>query len=200
MALHRRQVEQTPSLDFYSHIPFLYVFTEQIFSFPFRYRGSISQTAKYLNGHQMSKSGSEGSDLAGDDVPPPPETRNVDTDADECFADKAILYRFCSEKSEWVARGCGVLKVLKHKQTGVHRILMRQNQTYVVRANHQIPYLGRLDELPGSGSCFFWTAFDFSTPEETRELFAVKFALPAIAAAFKSAFEAGQAANRPPAE
>jgi hypothetical protein len=147
----------------------------------------------------MTKSNSEGSDLAADEVPPP-ETRNADTDDDECFSEKAILYRFCSEKSEWVTRGSGVLKILKHKQTSVHRILLRQNQTYVVRANHQIPYLGRLEELPGNNCSFFWTAFDFSTPEETRELFAVKFALPAIAAAFKSAFEAGQAANRPTAD
>jgi hypothetical protein len=149
-----------------------------------------------LNGHQMSKSGSEGTDFAGDDVPPPPEVRNVDTDEDECFAERAILYRFCSEKSEWVTRGSGVLKVLKHKETGIYRILMRQDQTYFVRVNHQVPYLGALRELSGNACHFSWTAFDFSTPEETRELFAVKFALPGIAAAFKAAFEAGQTANK----
>jgi hypothetical protein len=69
---------------------------------------------------------------------------------------------------------------------------MRQNQTYVVRTNDQIPYLGTLAEVPGSNRQFFWTAFDFSTTEESRELFAVRFALSAIAAAFRSAFEAGQ--------
>jgi hypothetical protein len=144
----------------------------------------------------MSKQTSEGSESAGDDVAPPAAAPNVDTDEDECFADKAILYRFCDEKSEWVARGSGVLKILRHKETGVYRILTRQNQTYVVRANHQIPYLGTLTEAPGGNRQFFWTAFDFSTHEEARELFAVRFALPAIAAAFKAAFEAGQAANR----
>jgi Ran-binding protein 1 len=144
----------------------------------------------------MSKHPSEGSESAVDDIPTPSEAPNVDIDEDECFADKAILYRFCDEKSEWVTRGSGVLKVLRHKETGVSRILMRQNQTYVVRANHQIPYLGALTEAPGSNRQFFWTAFDFSTTEEIRELFAVRFALPAIAAAFKTAFEGAQVANR----
>jgi Ran-binding protein 1 len=144
----------------------------------------------------MSRHGSEDAESTGDDVVPPAQAPNVDTHEDECFAEKAILYRFCDEKSEWVTRGSGVLKILRHKETAFYRILMRQNQTYVVRANHQIPYLGTLTEAPGSNRQFFWTAFDFSTPEETRELFAVRFALPAIAAAFRSAFEAGQAANR----
>jgi hypothetical protein len=144
----------------------------------------------------MSKSGSDAAEASADEPLPPPEARNADTAEDECFAEKAILYRFCSEKSEWITRGSGVLKILKHKDTGVHRILMRQNQTYVVRANHQIPYLGRLSESSSNPCHFFWTAFDFSTQDETRELFAVKFALPAIAAEFKTAFEAGQAANK----
>jgi hypothetical protein len=51
----------------------------------------------------MNKQSSEGSEYGGDDVPPRAEAPNVDIDEDECFADKAILYRFCDEKSEWVA-------------------------------------------------------------------------------------------------
>jgi hypothetical protein len=144
----------------------------------------------------MSKPSSEGSEATGDEVPPALEAPNADADEDTLFGEKALLYRYCSEKSEWISRGSGVLKILKHKETGVYRILMRQNQTYVVRVNHQIPYLGRLIEGPADSRYFFWTAFDFSTPEETRELFAVRFALPAIAAAFKSAFEEGQASNK----
>jgi hypothetical protein len=144
----------------------------------------------------MSKPSSEGTESTRDEIPPAPEAPNVDAGEDQCFAEKAVLYRYCSEKSEWVGGGSGLLKILKHKETGVYRILLRQNQTYVVRANHQIPYLGHLVEGPGNNRDFFWTAFDFSTPDETRELYAVRFALPAIAAAFKSAFEQGQAANK----
>jgi E3 SUMO-protein ligase RanBP2 len=145
----------------------------------------------------MSKdSASEGDDSKSEELPAPAEAPNADTDEDQVFAEKAILFRFCSEKLEWITRGSGLLKVLKHRETGKYRILMRQNQTYVVRANHQIPYLGALRVCQGSNRQFTWTAFDFSGEEVVRELFAVRFGLPEIAAAFKSAFETGQAANK----
>jgi hypothetical protein len=73
---------------------------------------------------------------------------------------------------------------------------MRQNQMYVVRANHQIPYLGTLRICQGSNCQFTWTVFNFSGEDEVYELFAVRFGLPDIADAFKSAFETGQAANK----
>jgi hypothetical protein len=73
---------------------------------------------------------------------------------------------------------------------------MRQNQAHVVRANHQIPYLGALKASQGSNRQFIWTAFDFSGEDEVREFFTVRFALPAIPDAFKAVFEAGQAANK----
>jgi hypothetical protein len=145
----------------------------------------------------MSKdSGSEADDSKSEELPPRPEVPNADIDEEQVFAEKAILFRFCSEKLEWITRGSGLLKVLKHSRTGKYRILMRQNQTYVVRANHQIPYLGTLRVHQGSNRQFTWTAFDFSGEDEVRELFAVRFGLPEIANAFKSAFETGQAANK----
>jgi hypothetical protein len=143
-----------------------------------------------------SKSSSQGSESASEEVHPPAEVPNADTNEEQCFAEKAILFRFCSEKLEWVSKGSGLLKVLKHNETGKYRILMRQNQTYVVRANHQIPYLGALKVCQGSNRQFAWTAFDFSGDDEVRELFAVRFALPGVGDAFKAAFEAGQEANR----
>jgi hypothetical protein len=145
----------------------------------------------------MSKTSSEGSETTTEELPPCPESvPNVDTEEDEIFAEKAILFRFSSERTEWLTRGCGLLKILKHKDTGIYRILMRQNQTYKVRANHQIPYLGTLRLSPGSNRQFLWTAFDYSDNEEARELFAVRFALPGIASSFQTSYESGQAANR----
>ena len=75
---------------------------------------------------------------------------------------------------------------------------MRQNQTFRVRANHHIPYLGSLHEIPGNGCEFSWTAFDFSENknEDNRELFAVRFVLPATAERFKNAYEDGQRCNK----
>jgi hypothetical protein len=65
-------------------------------------------------------------------------------------------------------RGSGVLKILKHKETSVYRIFMRQNQTHAARANDQISYLGLLAEGPAGSRHFFGTAFAFCTPGEDR--------------------------------
>lgn len=142
----------------------------------------------------MSKS-SELTDVSEEDsitVNIPPE---IDTDEEELFREKAILFRFNKEKTEWVSRGSGTVKILKDKEGHV-RILMRQNQTYVVRMNHLIPYTGTLHTLGTSNREFSWTAFDFSDEQEVRYLFAIRFALPTIADSFKAQFEIGQNANR----
>jgi hypothetical protein len=149
----------------------------------------------------MPPSAEESQDSCADEVPPCPESvQNVDTDEEEIFAEKAILFRFATEATEWLTRGQGVLKILKNKGTGRHRILMRQSQTYKVRANHHIPHLGSLLYRDGHDQEFYWTAFDYTDTEETRELFAVRLASPKVSAAFKAAFEAGQTANKCPPE
>jgi hypothetical protein len=115
---------------------------------------------------------------------------------DEIFAQKAVLFRFSTESTEWLARAQGILKVLKNRETGCYRILMRQDQTYKVRANHHIPHLGSLHSQEGNDLVCFWTAFDYADNDEVRELFAVRFSSPKPADAFKAAFAAGQLANK----
>ncbi|OHT09771.1 RanBP1 domain containing protein [Tritrichomonas foetus] len=141
---------------------------------------------------------SESNEPLPEEFPPIAEVPNADTDEEELFANKAILFIFNREKNEWIDRGTGELKILKNPDTGYVRIIMRQNQTYVVRANHQIPYLGSLHVLDETNREFSWTAYDFTDTKEpeNREMFAVRFSLPDIATAFKTAFEAGQAANK----
>ena len=139
---------------------------------------------------------SDSTDCAPDDLGPLPEPENPDTEEEHVFAEKAILYRFSTETNEWLERGHGVLKVLKSNDSGVYRILMRENRTYLVRANHRVPHFGTLTPLQGSDRQFKWITFDFATGEEERELFAVRFAQPETAAAFKAAFEKGQEANK----
>jgi hypothetical protein len=49
----------------------------------------------------MSKdSGSEADDWKSEELPPRPEVPNADTDEEQVFAEKTILFRFCSEKLE----------------------------------------------------------------------------------------------------
>lgn len=130
-------------------------------------------------------------------IPAATKAPNVDTDEKELFANEAILFIFNREKNEWISRGSGELKILQNND-GYYRILMRQDRTFVVRVNHQIPYLGTLHTIKGSNVEFSWTAFDFADTKEpdNRQLFAVHFANKEIAASFKTAFETGQSSNK----
>jgi hypothetical protein len=49
---------------------------------------------------------------------------------------KAKLYRFDKEGTQWKERGVGQVKLLEHKQTKKVRLLMRQNRTLKICANH----------------------------------------------------------------
>ena len=47
---------------------------------------------------------------------------------------KCKLYRF--ESDEWKERGIGQARLLRHKDNGKTRLLMRQEKTLKIRANH----------------------------------------------------------------
>jgi hypothetical protein len=46
------------------------------------------------------------------------------------------LYRFDTASNEWKERGVGVCKLLQHKENQKVRLLMRQDKTLKIRANH----------------------------------------------------------------
>ncbi|GMI83733.1 hypothetical protein HRI_002042600 [Hibiscus trionum] len=46
------------------------------------------------------------------------------------------LYRFDKEGNQWKERGAGTVKLLKHKETGKVRLVMRQSKTLKIFANH----------------------------------------------------------------
>lgn len=51
---------------------------------------------------------------------------------------RAKLYRFASENDppEWKERGTGDVKLLRHKERGTIRLLMRRDRTLKICANH----------------------------------------------------------------
>ncbi|RWW40549.1 hypothetical protein BHE74_00054075 [Ensete ventricosum] len=49
---------------------------------------------------------------------------------------KAKLYRFDKEGNQWKERGTGSVKLLKHRETGKVRLVMRQVKTLKICANH----------------------------------------------------------------
>lgn len=49
---------------------------------------------------------------------------------------KCKLYRWDNGSNEWKERGVGVVKLLQHKENKKVRLLMRQDKTLKIRANH----------------------------------------------------------------
>ncbi|KAF2306413.1 hypothetical protein GH714_017783 [Hevea brasiliensis] len=57
-------------------------------------------------------------------------------DEDPILDLKAKLYRFDKEGNQWKERGVGNVKLLKHKESGKVRLVMRQSKTLKICANH----------------------------------------------------------------
>lgn len=53
-----------------------------------------------------------------------------------CSRAKLFRYDCDAEPREWKDRGTGDVKILKHKQLGTCRVLMRRDKTFKICANH----------------------------------------------------------------
>ena len=49
---------------------------------------------------------------------------------------RAKLFKFVRESQEWKERGTGDVRLLKHKENGKTRLVMRRDKTLKVCANH----------------------------------------------------------------
>lgn len=68
-------------------------------------------------------------------------TQTVDTATneereDQTFKMRAKLFKFDRESKEWKERGTGDVRLLKHKENGKTRLVMRRDKTLKVCANH----------------------------------------------------------------
>lgn len=59
---------------------------------------------------------------------------------------RAKLFKFDRESREWKERGTGDVRLLKHKENGKTRLVMRRDKTLKVCANHYGMCLGRAEE------------------------------------------------------
>ncbi len=55
---------------------------------------------------------------------------------EQLFKMRAKLFKFVKESSEWKERGTGDVRLLKHKENGKTRLVMRRDKTLKVCANH----------------------------------------------------------------
>lgn len=74
---------------------------------------------------------------------------------------KSKLYRFDKDGNQWKERGAGTVKLLKHKETGKVRLVMRQSKTLKICANHLGQFLCILSSLILFSIAFlFWLGFE----------------------------------------
>uniref|UniRef100_A0A3B3SD15 Ran-specific GTPase-activating protein n=1 Tax=Paramormyrops kingsleyae TaxID=1676925 RepID=A0A3B3SD15_9TELE len=109
-----------------------------------------------------------------------------------CFLRRAKLYRFASENDppEWKERGTGDVKLLRHKEKGSIRLLMRRDRTLKICANHNIVPLMDLKPNAGSDRAWVWnTHADFADEHPKPELLAIRFLNAENAQKFKAKFD-----------
>ncbi|URE38004.1 Protein tyrosine kinase [Musa troglodytarum] len=96
-------------------------------------------------------------------------------DEDSLLDLRAKLYRFDKVGNQWKERGSGNVKLLKHKETGKVRLVMRQAKTLKICANHLVVPSIKMQEHAGSDKSCVWHAMDFSDGELKEEMFAIRF-------------------------
>ncbi|KAG2432580.1 hypothetical protein HXX76_008924 [Chlamydomonas incerta] len=125
------------------------------------------------------------------------ETKSGEEDEDALVELKCKLYRFDGDNNEWKERGLGLMKLLQHKENKKVRLLMRQEKTLKIRANHIVMPGTKLQEHSGSDKAWVWSTVDFSEGEQRIELFAVRFGTVEKAQEFKKKFEEAMDINAP---
>lgn len=124
------------------------------------------------------------------------EVVSGEEDEDILFNKRSKLYQFTETmlnkgtgNKTWNERGLGQMKILKHRETNYIRVLMRQEKTMKVIANHVLD--PRIVIVPNSGASersWVWNAFDFADGELIEKTFAVRFSDAETATEFKEAF------------
>ena len=124
------------------------------------------------------------------------EVKTGEEDEEVLFKHRAKVYRYCGETKQWKERGVGDIKILKHKVSAVHRVLLRRDQVHKIAANHRITPEMELKPLASSETAWCWYAMDFSEGHEAEgslEHLAVRFKTADTAQEFKKVFEECQA-------
>ncbi|XP_054630374.1 ran-specific GTPase-activating protein [Dunckerocampus dactyliophorus] len=123
---------------------------------------------------------------------PEQDIKTLEEDEEEIFKMRAKLYRFASENDppEWKERGTGDVKLLKHKDKGTIRLLMRRDRTLKLCANHHILPMMELKPNAGSDRAWVWnTLADYADEAPKPELLAIRFLNAENAQKFKVKFD-----------
>ena len=119
-------------------------------------------------------------------LPDEVELKTGEENEDVTFSERCKLFRFA--ENEWKERGIGNIKILKKKDAGKYRLLMRREQIHKLCANHAITSEIEL-KTTAKDNQYIWAANDFSEERVQLEKFLVRFKHVEQAKRFKDAFE-----------
>ncbi|KAI9816829.1 MAG: hypothetical protein M1827_001474 [Pycnora praestabilis] len=115
---------------------------------------------------------------------------------EQTFKMRAKLFKFDRESREWKERGTGDVRLLKHKENGKTRLVMRRDKTLKVCANHYVVPDMKLSPNVGSDRSWVWNAAaDVSEGEPEAQTLAIRFGNSENANNFKEAFIKAQQEN-----
>ncbi|NXL32721.1 RBP2 ligase, partial [Glaucidium brasilianum] len=120
---------------------------------------------------------------------PEVEVKSGEEDEEILFKERAKLYRWDRDATQWKERGVGEIKILFHTQKKYYRVLMRRDQVLKVCANHVITKEMNLVSSDTSNNALIWTATDYADGEVKVEQLAVRFKSQEMANSFKRRFE-----------
>lgn len=107
------------------------------------------------------------------------ETKTNEELEEQTFKMRAKLFKFVRESNEWRERGTGDVRLLKHKENGKTRLVMRRDKTLKVCANHYVVPEMKLSPNVGSDRSWVWNAAaDVSEGEPEAQTLAIRFANP----------------------
>jgi len=151
----------------------------------------------------------EGAAAEGDEAPESPdvhfepvahvektEVKTNEESEEQTFKMRAKLFKFDRESKEWKERGTGDVRLLKHKENGRTRLVMRRDKTLKVCANHYVIPDMKLSPNVGSDRSWVWnTSADVSEGPAEAQTLAIRFANAENANLFKEAFIKAQQEN-----
>lgn len=123
------------------------------------------------------------------------ETKNGEEDEDVLYSMRSKLFMFGETlldvgtgNKSWRERGIGEVKLLRHKEHQRTRLLMRQEKTMKVIANHALDPRIELEHNVSSDRSWVWSAFDFAGGELVETVFALRFSDSDTANTFRDRF------------
>merc|ERR1719203_2042094 len=123
------------------------------------------------------------------------EVKSGEEDEEVIFSMRSKLFIFGETlldvgtgNKTWKERGVGEVRLLRHREHQRIRLLMRQEKTMKVIANHAVDPRIKLEPNAGSDRSWVWSAFDFAGGELVETVFALRFADSEIAGQFKEKF------------